>query len=128
MILLIDTSTATCKLTIVRRGVRTEHTWEAGRDMARGLLEFIVQTLEIYDERVNSLQGIGVFRGPGSFTGLRIGVTTANTLAHFAQIPLVGTTGASWQDEAAAALGAGRDDRQVVPEYGREARITQPRK
>ncbi len=40
--------------------------------------------------KVNDLEVLAVTIGPGSFTGLRIGVTTARTMAQFLEIPIVG--------------------------------------
>ncbi len=53
------------------------------------------------------LDGIAVSSGPASFTGLRVGVTTAKTLAYCCQIPVVGVpTPLAWAAEAQAEPGA----------------------
>lgn len=128
MILLLDTAAPTCKLTLVDGESRYDYEWGANRELARGLLEFLVTTLAEHDQTLAELSGIGVLRGPGSFTGLRIGITTLNTIADSERISIVGTLGDAWQDEALARLAAGENDQIVLPEYGRDARITTPRK
>lgn len=128
VILLLDTSTPVCRLTIVDGETRHEYEWDAQRELAHGLLEYLVATLASHDATCAQLEGIGVFRGPGSFTGLRISMATLNTIADSERIPIVGTTGESWREDALKRLDAGDDDRIVLPEYGRDARITTPRK
>lgn len=128
VILLLDTSTGLCKLTVVHDGDSSTSEWQADRDLARGLLEFIVTTLAQHERSLQDVRGIGLFRGPGSFTGLRIGAATMNTIAASENIPIVGAIGDTWQDRALERLRVGEDDRIVLPEYGRDARITQPRK
>lgn len=128
MILLLDTSTPECRLTLVDGNNRKDFSWQADRELALGLLRFIVETLGRHDGDIAALKGLGVMRGPGSFTGLRIGITTLNTIADSQQIPIVGETGEQWQDSAIDRLRAGENDQIVLPEYGREARITSPRK
>lgn len=128
MILLLDTSTSECRLTFAEGEVRHDYKWDAQRELAHGLLRYIVETLAQHDAEISDLEGLGVFRGPGSFTGLRIGITTLNTIASSEQIPIVGIVGEDWKSEALLRLSAGENDKIVLPEYGREARITTPRK
>lgn len=124
MIILLDTSTATCFLTVVDDEVRQDFEWQAGRTLARGLLKFLEEkTGDLHD-----ISGIGVMKGPGSFTGLRIGLTVANTLADSLNIPIVGAMGEGWQKVALKKLRAGESDKIVMPEYGAAAHITAPRK
>lgn len=124
MIILLDTSTATCFLTMVDNEARQDFEWQAGRTLARGLLKFLEEkTGDLHD-----ISGIGVMKGPGSFTGLRIGLTVANTLADSLNIPIVGAMGEDWRETALSKLRAGENEKIVMPEYGAAAHITAPRK
>ncbi len=124
MIILLDTSTATCRLTTVDGEISNNFDWEAGRTLARGLLAFIQE--KVGD--VKNISGIGIMRGPGSFTGLRIGMAVANTLADGLDIPIVGETGDSWRESALGRLSSGEDDQVILPFYGGDAHITKPKK
>ncbi len=108
--------------------VLTHHTWLAHRELSSTLLITIREQLVIQKAAFKDITGIVVFKGPGSFTGLRIGVTVANTLAYGLEVPIIGMTGASWQKDGVNALLTRHNDRLVVPEYGAEAHITQPRR
>ena len=124
MIILLDTSTVTCHLTTVDGESSSNFEWEAGRTLARGLLAVIQE--KVGD--VKNISGIGIMRGPGSFTGLRIGMAVANTLADGLGIPIVGETGDSWQESALGRLSFGEDDQVILPFYGGDAHITKPKK
>lgn len=128
MILLLDTSTPECRLTFVDGDWQYETTWEANRDLAKDLLSFLEAQLESQDKTWEDLTGLGAFKGPGSFTGLRIGITVLNTVSYAQSIPIVGEMGNDWKIIAVRRLLSGESDQVVLPEYGGEANITQPRK
>lgn len=128
MILLLDTSTPVCKLVFIDGEDRHEKEWEAGRELAKGLLGFLSTELETKTKTWQDITGIGVFQGPGSFTGLRIGITVLNTLADSLAIPIVGSTRDDWQQDVVRRLRAGENDKLVLPHYGNTANITKPRK
>jgi tRNA threonylcarbamoyladenosine biosynthesis protein TsaB len=128
MIVLLDTSTPVCKLTFVEGESRQTVEWQADRELAKGLLKYIDDQLGARNCAWADIKGIGIFKGPGSFTGLRIGMTVMNTVADSESIPIVSATGGDWQEQAIAALRDGRDEKLALPFYGREAHITKPRK
>lgn len=128
MILLLDTSTPICKLTLADGDWRYHDEWQADRELAKKLLGYLDEQLKKNEKTWQDISGIGAFKGPGSFTGLRIGLTVLNTLADAREISIVGETGEDWQEKALARLNAGENDRIVLPFYGSEAHITKPRK
>jgi tRNA threonylcarbamoyladenosine biosynthesis protein TsaB len=128
MILLIDTSTPLCKLTFIDGGVRHDEEWQADRSLAKGLLGYLQAQLQLQDKTFADISAIGAFQGPGSFTGLRIGLTVVNTIANTQVIPIVGAVGDDWQPRVLERLERGEDDKIVLPFYGGDAHITKPRK
>lgn len=130
MIVLLDTSQPTCILALYSNGTYLhEESWKVGRELAEKLLEHLEDRLKEHGATgLDDVTAIAVFRGPGSFTGLRIGMSVLNTLADTLHIPIVGTTGETWREVALKRLSNGDNDQIVLPLYGREANITAPRK
>lgn len=128
MIVLWNSAAMTVYCALVEGDETYEYSWEANRSLAHDMLAYLRDRLDEHGRTFDDITGIGVFRGPGSYTGLRIGLTVLNTIASTRQIPIVGVTGDAWTDQALKRLDAGRDDKIVLPEYGGEARVTQPRK
>ena len=128
MIVLWNSAEMTVQLTLIDGDKRTDYEWVAERNLARDMLAYLRDRLAENEASFADISGIGVFRGPGSFTGLRIGLAVLNTIAHEQRIPIVGVTGEAWREECLARLQNGRNDEIVLPEYGAEARVTKPRK
>lgn len=128
MKLLLDTSTPVCKLTLVGTEDWHEYEWQADRTLADDLLGYLTDRLKEHGAGFSDITAIGVMKGPGSFTGLRIGLTVMNTLADSLKLPIVGAMGEEWRETALKRLANGDDDRLVMPEYGSAANITTPRK
>lgn len=119
----------TVQLTLVDEGDnKTTYEWEAGRSLARDMLAYLRDRLAEHHKDLTDITGIGVFRGPGSYTGLRIGMTVLNTLAAAQQIPIIGFVGEDWANECLMQLADGKNDKLVLPEYGGDAHTTKQRK
>jgi tRNA threonylcarbamoyladenosine biosynthesis protein TsaB len=89
--LAIDTTTDISSIALVdEAGVLGEYNFAHQMDLSRRLMPNIVSLLKDCGLRVRDLEAIGVSLGPGSFTGLRIGVVTAKILAHVLRIPIAG--------------------------------------
>ena len=110
MKLYLDTSTPE---TILKLGAQ-EYRYTFANDLAEKLLGFIRDKLAANGKSWRDLTEITFMSGPGSFTGLRIGACVVNTLAHELNIPLYDHHGHQHQI--------------IIPDYGRAAHITAPRK
>lgn len=102
--------------------------WTAHRQLAETIHTRMEELLLAHDYDWSSLDGIAVYQGPGSFTGLRIGIGVANALAYGLDVPVAGAVGSEWPQTALRALTAGTPQAFVVPEYGAPVHITAPRK
>jgi len=102
--------------------------WQAHLKLAETLNSKIGEILNKSSIAYEDLGGVAVFKGPGSFTGLRIGMSAANALAYAQDIPIVTASGEDWIAQAIKAIRSGQNDKIATPEYGSPAHITQPRK
>jgi len=103
-------------------------TWQAHRELSVTLHQKILDLLTGQRKTLQDVQGVAGFAGPGSFTGLRIGLTVANALAYGLQIPIVATGGEDWITTAVQRLQNGDADKIALPEYGAPVHITQQKK
>lgn len=101
--------------------------WHADRTLARRLLAELEQFLGDNEASFSDIKGLFAYKGPGSFTGLRIGLTVLNTIAYANALPIVGSTGSDWERAAVKRLMTRETDGFVMPDYGAEPRITRPR-
>jgi tRNA threonylcarbamoyladenosine biosynthesis protein TsaB len=103
-------------------------TWTAHRQLAETLHLKIRDLLQKQGKDWHDITGVIVYKGPGSFTGLRIGIAVANALAASLRVPLVGADGEEWLQAGLKRLADGESEPVVVPEYGSPVHITPPRK
>ena len=90
MILHIETATDICSVVLADNGVVVaEKTSEPIRDHASSLAVYIDIVLKESGVKPSDLKAIAVSKGPGSYTGLRIGVSTAKGLCYALNIPLI---------------------------------------
>ncbi len=102
--------------------------WQAHRQLAETMHTKIAELFKRNAKALSNLQGIVCYQGPGSFTGLRIGLTVANTLAYSYGLPIVASQGDAWMQTGATRLLAGETDSLALPFYGAEVHITPQRK
>ena|SRR5688572_26186053 len=130
MILVLKTDAPIAEISFYDdKGNKIHHySWDADRKLARDLLQMLTELLATVSADFSSLKGVIVFKGPGSFTGLRIGITVANTIAYGQSIPIVGATGDYWIADGLNRLAKFESDQIVLPHYGAEANISTPKK
>jgi len=102
--------------------------WPAHRELSATIHKKLDELLKSQGKKLENLQGIVCFKGPGSFTGLRIGLTVGNALAYGLQIPVVGASGEDWRQAGIKKLQNGDNEKITLPEYGADAHITLQKK
>jgi len=105
-----------------------------GRELNSLIIKKLDITFSNSQEFENELIGIIVAAGPGSFTGLRIGMSVANTIAYVRDIPIVAVPDTKdvedlLQKGQAMLKSRGESfEEAVTPHYGSEPHITIPKK
>lgn len=91
MILNIETATTNCSVSLAQNGLVVSFKEYANIQYshAEQLHLFIEEVLTQADKSLNDLSAIAVSKGPGSYTGLRIGVSAAKGLCYALDIPLI---------------------------------------
>lgn len=88
-ILALETSSQHCSVALQAGKQLYSREDNSALSHSRSLLSLIDQVLKDADLAMSELNAIAVSRGPGSFTGLRIGIAVAQGLAFGQQLPIV---------------------------------------
>ncbi|AWF82101.1 tRNA (adenosine(37)-N6)-threonylcarbamoyltransferase complex dimerization subunit type 1 TsaB [Microbulbifer sp. A4B17] len=108
-ILALDTTSGACSVALISDDQLIERFVQAERDHTRRLLPMVDEVLAEADMKLADLDALAVSQGPGSFTGLRIAISSVQGLAYASDLPVVPVSSL-----AALALGA----RRSHPEWG----------
>ncbi len=107
-ILALDTATQSCSVAIIDgESLLAELTMVNRQTHSRHLIDLINTVCGLSDLRTEDLEGFAVTIGPGSFTGLRIGISTIKGLAYSLSKPVVGVSSLealAWQCAQSAYL------------------------
>ncbi len=91
LLLCVDTSTMYCSVAVISdSGCISEHTLISRITHSKRLLTAIDEIMQECELKWQDLAGLAVSLGPGSFTGLRIGLTTAKGICMATGLPLMG--------------------------------------
>ena len=101
--------------------------WQAHRELAETIHKKIDELLKAQRKELKNVGGVVVFKGPGRFTGLRIGITTANAIADALGVSVVSEAADTWASKGIARLLQGENETIALPEYGSEPNITKPK-
>lgn len=102
--------------------------WHAHRELSVTILQKITELLDRNQKTFQDLDGVVGYKGPGSFTGLRIGLTVANTLAYGLRVPVVGSEAEAWIQDGVKRLLTGENEKITLPMYGAKPNVTKPKK
>ncbi len=90
MIVAIDSSTDTASLALAQDKVLAETSWRCGQNHSVELLPRLTRLLEEAKVSLKDTSLVVVAKGPGSFNGLRVGLSTAKGLAFSLDVPIIG--------------------------------------
>lgn len=89
-ILNIETSTETCSVAVAQDGgIIFEKVNNEANSHTKYLAKFVEEALSFAESHAIPLDAVAVSSGPGSYTGLRIGVSTAKGICYGKNIPLI---------------------------------------
>ena len=131
-ILAIDTTAPNTGIGITGEKLIKIKTWISERNQSQELLPKIDQLLKVNRVKPEQLKWVAVNLGPGSFTGLRVGISTANAFGYGLQIPVISASKLEGTiTERIRTLfqltPKTKKFRQVLPVYGSPPHITQPK-
>jgi len=112
LILLIETATSTCSVALSENGNIIAVKEANERNIhASHITLFIGEVMQQAGKKYPDIDAVAISKGPGSYTGLRIGVSTAKGLCYALDIPLIGI-------DTVEAMASGMLQQQEIPDNG----------
>lgn len=103
--------------------------WPAHRQLAETIHASAKTLLSRHGKSFRDIEAVACYAGPGSFTGLRIGMSVANALGYSLGVPLVAAGHADdWPATALMKLAADGNDEIGQVEYNADPYVTAPKK
>ena len=103
-LLALDTSTEACSVALFHHGEKTHINELAQRTHTKRILPMIDEILANSGLRLNQVDALAFGRGPGSFTGVRVGAGIAQGLAFGADLPVIPISNLTAMAQAAVEL------------------------
>jgi tRNA A37 threonylcarbamoyladenosine modification protein TsaB len=131
-ILAIDTTEENTGIGLAGESLTKIKTWLSQRNQSQELLPNIDSLFKANKIKPEQLKWVVVNLGPGSFTGLRVGISVANAFGYGLQIPVLGKAHlvGNTPDRIEQLLQLTtriKKFQQVLPVYGSPPHITSPR-
>ncbi len=135
ILLAINTATSTTEIAILRDDkVLKEDSWEADANESDRILPYLRDTFAELKLNFQDIDELFVFKGPGRFTALRVGITIVNTLAFLLKVPIYTMKTPERDEESFGEFVKGLSLQElekcdmVEPFYDKPPNITMPKK
>ncbi|HSX47160.1 MAG TPA: tRNA (adenosine(37)-N6)-threonylcarbamoyltransferase complex dimerization subunit type 1 TsaB [Patescibacteria group bacterium] len=125
IILTIKTDNPVAEVGLFNNSKKLDYiSWEAHKQLSATIHLKIKEILDNNNLSLNDLNSIIIYKGPGSFTGLRIGFSVANAFSYSLNIPLIAESGKNWASSGTTRAIKGNNDFIAAPVYGAKPHIT----
>lgn len=128
MILFINTSQSETRIALFdnKASLVAEKVWLSAKNQSEELLLNIDRLIKQQNIKLSEIKKIVTVVGPGSYTGLRVGLSTANALSFAKNVPIISLKSNFNHSQLHQALSNNylQNKRFIIPIYSRKPKIT----